>query len=58
MVSLDNLSALGEELGGFFSGIQDGLLTLLIGLAIVGGIGMLLYGMFIAISSTVKKGFR
>lgn len=58
MVQLDNLSLLGQELGGFFDGIQSGLLKLLIGLAIVGGIGMMLYGMFIAISRAVTSSFH
>lgn len=57
MVNLDNLSILGGEIGGFFTGIQGGLLSLLIGLAIVGGIGLMLYGMFVAITGTVKGSF-
>lgn len=58
MVNLDNLSILGGEIGGFFQGIQGGLLSLLIGLAIVGGIGLMLYGMFVAITETVKGSFK
>jgi hypothetical protein len=41
-----NLAALGEELGGFFTGIGPGVIYIILAMTIVGGIGLLLRGVF------------
>lgn len=52
-----NVTVLGQEVGGFLGGLQ-GLLSLLLGLIIVGVVGMFFYAVFVVVTGSVRKGFK
>ena len=53
-----NVTELGKGVGGFFYGVQFGLLPLVLGLMFVGAIGLFFYAIFNIVTTSVKEGFK
>jgi hypothetical protein len=57
-VYASNITELGKGVGGFFYGLQFGVLNIMLGLLFVGVIGLFFYAVFNIVSTSVKEGFK